>query len=314
MTALLLLTACSTPRGASTLLLGGDVMLSRAGVPLFKQENPWENVTSFLEDNPQAVFAVNLESPFGTNSSINDLENSDMNLCAEESEVSILTAAGIDLVTTANNHMNDCPVSSTLDTNRVVENAGMSVLGANQVAYLPVGTQKAAFIAVDAYSGEYDLSGIFRDIESSRQKSDLVVVSIHWGNEYQAGPSRDQEDLAQELVNAGADLVWGHHPHVLQRMEWLESSTDGHAALVMYSLGNLLADQWMLPDSTRSVLTRIDFKDHMILGIQVLPLKMDAQSRQLQLVTQKQGRSEITDRLDLNDLTENSVNVEVWEK
>ena len=91
--------------------------------------------------------------------------------------------------------------------------------------------------------------------------ANFVVVSTHWGNEYQAGPDDRQQILAQAWVDAGADVIWGHHPHVLQRMEWITSNEDNHEALVMYSLGNLLADQFMLQDAQRSALSQGEMKN-----------------------------------------------------
>lgn len=179
------------------------------------------------------------------------------------------------------------------------------------MAYLPAGEQTVAFLALDTYSNGYELDIFEEVIRTSRGKSDLVVVSLHWGNEYQAGPTFEQEVLAQGLIDAGADLVWGHHPHVLQRMEWRESTTDGHRGLVMYSLGNLLADQYMLPDAMRTALVKIEFKSHEIRGIEVIPLMLDTQSKQLKLVTQKDMLTLITDRLGLAHLTIKSVTIGV---
>jgi poly-gamma-glutamate synthesis protein (capsule biosynthesis protein) len=68
-----------------------------------------------------------------------------------------------------------------------------------------------------------------------------VVVSVHWGNEYQRQPTKRQRDIAKRLVEAGCDLVLGHHPHVLQPAEIVEAG--GRKALVAYSLGNFISNQ-----------------------------------------------------------------------
>jgi poly-gamma-glutamate synthesis protein (capsule biosynthesis protein) len=68
-----------------------------------------------------------------------------------------------------------------------------------------------------------------------------VVVSVHWGNEYQHLPTKRQRDLARALVAAGCDVILGHHPHVLQPVELLEA--EGRTALVAYSLGNFISNQ-----------------------------------------------------------------------
>jgi len=72
--------------------------------------------------------------------------------------------------------------------------------------------------------------------------ADLVVASLHWGNEYERAPRREQVDAAHRIVEAGVDLVIGHHPHVLQPVERVRTRR-GTEAVVAYSLGNLLSNQ-----------------------------------------------------------------------
>jgi poly-gamma-glutamate synthesis protein (capsule biosynthesis protein) len=80
------------------------------------------------------------------------------------------------------------------------------------------------------------------EIHHARTQADITVLSIHWGTEYQRLPNKDQKDLARYLVNEGADIIFGSHPHVLQPMEWMEAN-DGRKALVVYSLGNFISGQ-----------------------------------------------------------------------
>jgi poly-gamma-glutamate synthesis protein (capsule biosynthesis protein) len=78
-------------------------------------------------------------------------------------------------------------------------------------------------------------------VREARRQADLVVVSVHWGNEYQHLPTKRQRDIARALVDAGCDVILGHHPHVLQPVELMEA--DGRRALVAYSLGNFISNQ-----------------------------------------------------------------------
>ena len=301
-TALLAITACSAKPQTSGLLVGGDVMLSRGGKAIFTTASPWGELSQYLSGAETGLFFVNLESPIGTIGQEFDPGLLDMNLCAGEDTVAILQQAGVDLVTTANNHASDCAVSDTINTRSTAEKAGIKALDETQgLMYVPVDEQTIAILNINDYSGEYDITTVISKLAAAREQSDLVVVSIHWGNEYQAGPSRSQEELAQTLVNAGADLVWGHHPHVLQRMEWKTSSEDGHRALIMYSLGNLLSDQWMLPDALRSSLIRVEFLHHEIRKIAIIPLQMDAQ-RKVLVYAMDSEKQEILDRLKFDEL------------
>ena len=83
-----------------------------------------------------------------------------------------------------------------------------------------------------------------RGVAAARTRGDVVVASFHWGVEYAARPRESQVRLAQAAVEAGADLVLGHHPHVLQglQLSTLKSESGERRALVVYSLGNFVFD------------------------------------------------------------------------
>ncbi len=92
-----------------------------------------------------------------------------------------------------------------------------------------------------------------QDLAAIRPQCDYLVVSMHWGNEYQHKPNQYQEQLAQLLCDGGADLIIGTHPHVLQPVEWIESDT-GHRALCAYSLGNFISGQHKRPTMLGGIL------------------------------------------------------------
>lgn len=87
-----------------------------------------------------------------------------------------------------------------------------------------------------------DEAKITADLTAIRPACDYLIVSMHWGNEYQTSESDYQNQLAQLLCDGGADLIIGTHPHVLQPMKWLERE-DGHKTLCAYSLGNFVSNQ-----------------------------------------------------------------------
>lgn len=87
-----------------------------------------------------------------------------------------------------------------------------------------------------------DEEKIRADLAAIRPECDYLIVSMHWGNEYQTAENDEQVALAQLLCDGGADLIIGTHPHVLQPMKWLESA-DGHRTLCAYSLGNFVSNQ-----------------------------------------------------------------------
>ncbi|MBR6573726.1 MAG: CapA family protein [Clostridia bacterium] len=87
-----------------------------------------------------------------------------------------------------------------------------------------------------------DEAKIKADLEAIRPECDYLIVSMHWGNEYQTTQGSYQEELAQLLCDGGADLIIGTHPHVLQPIAWLENAA-GHRTLCAYSLGNFVSNQ-----------------------------------------------------------------------
>jgi poly-gamma-glutamate synthesis protein (capsule biosynthesis protein) len=80
------------------------------------------------------------------------------------------------------------------------------------------------------------------EIHRAKKEADVVVMSIHWGVEYQRIPNNDQKDLAKFLAGEGVDVIFGSHPHVLEPMEWIKSK-DGRKTFVVYSLGNFISGQ-----------------------------------------------------------------------
>ena len=83
---------------------------------------------------------------------------------------------------------------------------------------------------------------VLTDIEKAKQMADVVVVCPHWGNEYTFVPSVYQKQFAKQMTEAGADLIVGAHPHVIQPIEWIEAE-NGNKALCYYSLGNYVSTQ-----------------------------------------------------------------------
>ncbi len=80
-----------------------------------------------------------------------------------------------------------------------------------------------------------------RDIEKVRNNVDVIIVSMHWGDEYYETPSDEQLEQANYLAELGVDIILGHHPHVIQPIDIIENN--GHKTFVAYSLGNFLSDQ-----------------------------------------------------------------------
>ena len=87
--------------------------------------------------------------------------------------------------------------------------------------------------------GGFDEAKIRRDVENAKEVSDIVIVSCHWGEEFDIEPNNFQRTYAKKLADLGVDIIIGTHSHTLQPVEWVEGK-DGHKTLVAYSLGNFV--------------------------------------------------------------------------
>ncbi len=312
-----MLTACSRPTTEFTLTLGGDIMLARGGQPIFdnhgKTIDPWTDLQKqeVLVDQGSAIpdlFFANLESPLGAASSA----AGGMNLCSDPAQVKVLIECGIDLVSLANNHRDDCSPNGADSTQAYLKAQNILSAGVgNDPIYLDTPDGKMAVIAAEDVTGSMDETALLSSIKKARESAKIVVVAVHWGNEYQAGPDERQKSLAQQIADAGADVIWGHHPHVLQKMQWLQS-TDGRQVLVLYSLGNLLADQWMLEDAQRSALVRLSFNGSRINAIEIIPLVMVQNSKMLQPAAATDLRDRIFERLGVDGLASDNVTIQLF--
>jgi poly-gamma-glutamate capsule biosynthesis protein CapA/YwtB (metallophosphatase superfamily) len=307
--ALLFLSACNQPE-RYTITFGGDIILARDGEPITPDWQvidlslPWGFSTSY--------YAAALESPLAY-TQVNDSSpaSGDMNLCANSEVLSILTKAGLDILSFANNHQDDCSIDGEGVTQKLLADTGFASFEETSgvwVSHIPNST--LVVISIEDVLKPADVNAVEAIIHQQKKAGMFVVISAHWGNEYQAGPDEHQTALAQDWVDAGVDVIWGHHPHVLQRVDWLTSSVDGHNALVMYSLGNLMADQFMLADAQRSALIRLEITDTRITKVTLVPITFDWKSKQLNFNPDDETKALILTRLDAKPL--DAVDIDVF--
>jgi len=174
-----------------------------------------------------------------------------------------LKDAGFSLLSFANNHVYDQGVAGVVETLGNLKVAGLSEVGAGLTAaeaLTPVVVERHG-LRIGFLGGTTRFNQNLNSSDPTRpyvvaaggdalatavtalaKTVDAVVVSVHWGNEYEAEPAQEQIDLATRLVEAGALVILGSHPHVLQRIELLPTA-DGRVALVAYSLGNFVSNQ-----------------------------------------------------------------------
>jgi len=272
---LLLLAGCGTisptPQPASvTLALLGDVMLGRAVQP---SAETFAYLAPYLDSADLTL--ANLESPL---TDAPPQTESPYVLCAPPGNVQYLAEAGFDLLTLANNHSLDCGENGLAETQATLTESSLGFVGPGpEPVYRQVNGIRLAFLAFNALSDDFDLQTAVQAVQSARGTGAVVLVSIHWGAEYHSAPSQGQKQIGRQLSEAGAALVWGHHPHVLQRMEWLN---DGKT-LVFYSLGNALFDQYGLDNTRQSALALVKLDQDGIVDVAIQPFVIDVPASRL---------------------------------
>ncbi|MDO4594213.1 MAG: CapA family protein [Tissierellia bacterium] len=170
---------------------------------------------------------------------------------------------GFDALGNSNNHVLDNGVEGLISTHKLIEENSMKVFGTHldkerKPTIVDVNGIKVALLAYSQFfNGLYewyitddnnylvddlDMDKVKKDIESVKDKSDLIIVYPHWGDEYVTEENSYQTDLAHKMIDMGADLVLGAHPHVLQGSEEFEK--DGKKKFIIYSMGNSMNGQW----------------------------------------------------------------------
>lgn len=197
-----------------------------------------------------------------------------------------LRVGGIDAVSIANNHSLDYGRVALRDTMANLRRAGIAFAGAGEdlaeagrPAFLNANGQTVALVAATrvlpttawragprraGLAGAYDPGPVLREIRAARTAADLVIIYLHWGKERALRPSPYQRTLARQCIDAGADLVVGAHPHVLQGFEYYRGR------LIAYSLGNFVFTN----RDTVTALLQTTFVDGKLTRAAVIPCRI----------------------------------------
>ena len=189
----------------------------------------FQNVRSILEAD-DATFA-NFEGTLTTETA---RESKEYAFKGDPSYTQILTDGSIDVVTLANNHSSDYGAKSLTDTEEALDAAGIDYCIGDKIAVKEVNGIPTAFIGVYVLNdGMAREEQVKQTIAAAKQQgAKLVIVAFHWGTEKASEPDETQKSLAHTAIDCGADLVVGHHPHVLQAIEYYKGK------YIAYSLGN----------------------------------------------------------------------------
>jgi poly-gamma-glutamate synthesis protein (capsule biosynthesis protein) len=252
------------------LLCGGDVMLSRTVARRARQHAdpawPFREIAPFFAAADIAF--ANLESPF---SDRGPAPTANMVFKAEPDMIEGLTLAGIDVVSTANNHARDRSSYGLEFTLRHLAAHGIAAVGTGLTeqathagAVVERHGTRFGFLAYtyDANNGNYrDIEPRIAVLDEVALRKDLAalpadvrIVSMHAGFEYAPMPNRQQVRFAKAAIDAGAQVVVGHHPHVRQPWERY------NGGVIFYSLGNLVFDQMQRTETQIGSMAEVVFE------------------------------------------------------
>ncbi len=274
-----------------TLLIAiGDIMLGRhVGTKIRRagdQTLPFKYTADILKSGD--ITFANLESPFYDQG---EPITEGMIFKAEPATIEGLIFAGIDIVSLANNHfgnqgnkgvvytfnwLKDHTISYTGAGNNISEAQKCTIVEKNSLKFCFLGYVDLTatgtpelYVADNTYPGSNpyrDNTDIESDIIQAKREADIVILSFHWGTEYQNNQNDRQIKIAHRAIDAGANLVLGHHPHVVQPYEEYKNG------YIFYSLGNFVFDQMWSEETRKGEIAKINFLDKKIEKIEVVPV------------------------------------------
>lgn len=272
--------AVAEPTQEIRMVFVGDIMLSRKVGELIAAKKdtafPFASTTELIS-SADIAFA-NLENPVSTRGV---LSGSKYSFRADPQVLARVKNAGFDVVSIANNHIWDYGKQAFLDTLTHLSESGIAAVGggmnydeAHAPGIFTVGKSTIAFLAytnlLPASRGlasstpavaRYNDDILTADIARAKLLADVVVVSFHWGEEYETKHNAEQERAAHLAIDAGANLVIGHHPHVAQEVE------EYNGGWIAYSLGNFVFDQNFSKDTKHGLALLVTLKDNKIADV-----------------------------------------------
>jgi poly-gamma-glutamate synthesis protein (capsule biosynthesis protein) len=252
----------SDPNDAITIVVtaGGDVTLGstdsqrRVGVSFDSvidrngYDWPFSGVADCL--NSDDLTLVNFE---GTLTESNDKQEKLFNFKGPADYAGILALASVEAVNLANNHAYDYGQAGFEDTMAALDASGIAYCAKGRTAVFTAKGVKIGLVGntFPYVNGKRDIHATVKELRD--EGCAIVVASFHWGSEYEAGFSAEQRSIGRAAIDAGADVVVGHHPHIVQGVELYKGK------YILYSLGNFVFGGNTDPDDRDSYLARLTF-------------------------------------------------------
>lgn len=232
------------------------------------------NIRSILEKDDMTI--VNFETTL-TSAPVYK-KNNDFVFSAPPEYVEILHHLSIEAVTFENNHALDHGEAGIEETQKALTDAGITWSTETNPAVYETKGVRIGLLAYQTFDGNYPRlkEKVPMDIAAMRQSSDIVIVSFHWGAELDYAPNKNQQELGRLTIDAGADLVLGHHSHRINPIE------EYNGKYIVYSLANFSFSGNEKPSDMSSFIFQIRFnvKDGQskIQGFRIIPMRISSKT------------------------------------
>ena len=239
------------------ILFVGDMMFDRyirqAGYT--KGENfIFSCINNFLKDSDLVI--GNLEGPITDNPSVSmgttpeSVDN--FTFTSPPSTAKLLAKNNIKLVNLGNNHAGNFGGAGIVSTKKYLAEAGVNFIDKENIYRAEIGGRNVSFVSYNEFGGE-SAEKVAQKIQEEKNSGQFVVVYTHWGEEY-APPRERVKRLARSFIDAGADLIVGSHPHIVQEKETYKNK------FIYYSLGNFIFDQYWNKDVSTGLVLEVRIK------------------------------------------------------
>jgi len=269
-----------------SVVLVGDIMLDRGVEYMIEKYGggdfkfPFSKIADYL--NKADIVFGNLEGPI---SDKGIKVGSIYSFRAEPKAIEGLKFAGFNVLSIANNHTLDYGKTALEDTLLRLKEAEIDPVGIDSPIIKEIKNTKIGFLAYTNLGSPYwgiswadwdNLEEIEKEIKETKEKSDILIVSLHAGEEYQKEPTQFQIDFSKMAIEAGADVVVGHHPHVVQESKKYPSTSSGQAGWIFYSLGNFVFDQSFSKETMQGKIVKVLIKNGKIENVIPIDIKINS--------------------------------------
>jgi len=245
----------------------------------------WKKTAGFLKKGD--VTLINLEAPLTKGC---PLQTSGFTFCGDSRHIKGIVFAGVDVSSLANNHIGNFGQEGIDQTTQLLES---NKIGWSGFGHLETKTVKAVVFGFLAYNGigtSIDVTAMKNEIKAAKKKVGVLIVSVHWGSEYELLPipekgiaPDDPKQIGKIMIDSGADLVIGNHPHTVQGVEIYKNK------VIAYAHGNFIFDQTWSQETQEGVVGEYIFFGKNLVQVKYHPILVNV-SYQPRFLSTKDGQ------------------------